>query len=66
MTTLDALFTWSLQFDIPIWFILLLALGLGLSIAYELHARRRARGRHQDIAANRRRYVATNFLSSLR
>lgn len=62
MTTLDALLTWSLQFDIPVWFILLLALGLALSGAWEVHSRLSRRSQRQDIAANRRRYVAGNFL----
>jgi hypothetical protein len=63
-STLSDLWTWSLQFDVPVWLIALLALGLALSVAW--HLRRSLRAGAQDIRRNHRRYTAQNLLSSLR
>jgi hypothetical protein len=58
------LWHWSLQFDVPVWLIALLALGLALSVAWHLRSSLQAGA--QDIRRNHRRYIAHNLLSSLR
>jgi hypothetical protein len=58
------LWTWSLQFEIPIWFIALLALGLALSVLWHLRASFPAPVRH--LRRNRREHDAQSLLTSLR
>lgn len=63
-SSITDLWTWSLQFDVPVWLIALLAIGLAMSVAW--HLRRSLQAGAQDIRRNHRRYIAHNLLSSLR
>lgn len=61
-STLDSLWQWSLQFDVPLWLLALLALGLAVVVAWEVsvqipHIRRRA-----ELRANRRAHNARSVL----
>lgn len=62
MSILDALFTWSLQFDVPLWFVALLALGLAITIAWEVNVRLNNRRRRLSVNRNARHHIASSIL----
>jgi hypothetical protein len=62
-SAISHLWTWSLQFEIPAWFIALLILGLGLALAWELRIRMRHR---ETLADNMRRARTHSLFSTLR
>lgn len=65
-SALSDLWSWSLQFDVPIWLIALLALGLAVVVAWEvLSVLNRLRDR-VEINTNRRRAAANSILQHIR
>lgn len=63
-STLNSLWTWSLQFEMPIWLIALLALGLALAVLWHLRASFPAPA--AQVHRNRQAHIVNSILTSFR